>query len=307
MNDITHFHFEKAEDFLNAIAPRGLTFGNLKADESARLARQFIFRGVGNIENYKLVPSALREEFLEDHDETKNWNNLKQVCSEWRILKQFFECADSNGLPLPEDSQKLRQEIENFNIALRKISENPLENEDETNELVTEFPRSEFLTLLALAQHHGLPTRLLDWSRSAYTAAYFAATSAVKIIENGVNLAVWAFQYESFEWTSQLTHLPLQIITAPNAGNDHLKAQRGLFTLFRPDRLCWSNPVERHSFDAIAREIEGATFLKFTLPTKEAPTLLYLLSLEGVSGATIFPSYDGVVKAMRETQIYPYD
>src|SRR5690606_11758126 len=94
------------------------------------------------------------------------------------------------------------------------------------------WPNPKLFEVMALAQHHGVPTRLLDWCRTPYVAVYFAATTALRRYRSWTNqdrIAVWAFNIE----TENLYRDNLDVIRVPGSVSANLAAQAGVFTVQR--------------------------------------------------------------------------
>jgi hypothetical protein len=190
-------------------------------------------------------------------------------------------------------------------------SSNPVVNRQITTSY-SSFPAREVFPLMALAQHHCLPTLFLDWTKRAGVAAYFAAEDAATnsqrvrdagppCAEDATHLAVWALlRGDGPDETSEQPNF----YEAPASTNPNLRAQSGLFTW-------WSSDEDRSLDEHIAwlarrgvLNTDAKPLRRFHLPVSQAPRLLRLLALERIDGASMFPGVDGVVRAMKERALW---
>lgn len=305
-------HLETADEFMKELSSTGQRFG------SGYYPGGWLYRGHADA-RWPLLPTALRQDVFLGVGEWVRGprsTNLEQMKAEATLALNFFRVADNNGLPLPEDSQILRRALEALSMLDPR---SPFVELLKTGKAY--WPPDELLSLFALAQHHGIPTRLLDWTNNVYVAAYFAATKASRWLfkpygherRGASHLCVWAIARTVFEVREALAKLTgpsrMILVSTPSAGNPNLRAQNALFLADRPKQIDPDAPVDVRPWDVLLREAmsymkEHPILHQLCLPVEEAPRLLRLLAFERVNAATVFPGFDGVVSALEEQRYW---
>lgn len=133
---------------------------------------------------------------------------------------------------------------------------------------------------MALARHHGLPVRLLDWTRNPLVALYFAVWD-----NNGTPAAVYAERFSRhIDIESERDPFAIKKIGKfqPPHSVARIASQSSVFTI---------HPDPRKPYNS-------ATLHCFEIPAKLGPNMKASLRRCGIHPASVFPGLGGIAKSL---------
>jgi hypothetical protein len=158
----------------------------------------------------------------------------------------------------------------------------------------------DYAAFLALVQHHGYPTPLLDWTLSPFIAAYFAFRNISLRRSADVN-KVRVHVLDSTQWNQKLERaavlappfLHMTILEPLALSNPRVLPQQGVSLVTNVDDL--------ETYVAEHEKRQQTSFLTaIDISVAERPKVMRELALMGINAGSLFPGLDGACNQLKE-------
>jgi len=213
---------------------------------------------------------------------------LKHLDEHCKSRDEYLFRGQSEDWPLLPKLGRVVPRYEDRKKAERKMFD---EFKRQAIAFIDEKPSTD-LEWLTIAQHHGMATRLLDWSSNPLSALWFAVKAPPKSEQGGV---LWMFEPADSDYTDE----------------NKLKNvfENGKTSVFKPKHIVRRIAAQHGWFTVHGLGSDGSKFVpllsnarlkdkltKFIIPSESFSVLRSSLDRAGVNSVTLFPDLDGLAK-----------
>jgi hypothetical protein len=291
----THFEYNFGKDwegFMNALDTNR---SELFETKNQKNIPPLLFRGHEK-KRYKLLPSAFRDLCPNTINALRaGQGNYVEVESDGFI--NFIEGMNAIGLHIEPESFEYINQLSG-------------EKKGYSSAKFGDYAHGNMLKDLALAQHYGVPTRLLDFTLNPLVALFFATQGITTGPQSKGNIGIWVIPEKLIEVVNENENKFVERIFVNGFQNRNMVAQKGIFINYMKNRGAEPNlyadgkikTLDQYLLSDLSydqRQIVDKRIGKpmlFTLSHSCEREITKYLDLININWTTIQPDLDGVKK-----------